>query len=161
MDGFERPRMQPREQDRGGRLFPIALTLAILAVGVVGIIRFTAEEERAAPPPPVRFEPGSWPYPTDLYLWPLGREDEACLVRYRFEYAAVPSYADEETIRKRLSVFERDARSFFAPMSRAQMARPQMRDMIRTGLMEVLERSLFPPAQGRVTDFTIDEFVVP
>ena len=157
MNEFSRiPASRPREVEQSRRGLPIALTIIILIVGAMGIIKFRSGQEGKPQAAPVEdFVPGRWEEKLELYIQPQDRPEEPVRIEFDFEYAAAATYGGNETIAKRLNVFERDAKMFLGPMRKADLTSPKAKDLIQPALFEVLERSLFPRARGRLTEFHI------
>lgn len=146
------------EVEKSRRGLPIALTVIILIVGAMGIIKFQGDQQPPRPTAPTEdFVPGQWPSKLELFIQPQDRPEEPVRIEYDFEYAAASSYGGNETIAKRLKVFEREVKSFLGPMRKQDLSSPKAKDMIQPALFEVLERSLFPRARGRLTEFHIRE----
>ena len=152
------PPYSEEEVERSRRGLPIALTIIILIVGGMGIIKFRGNQEKKRAQGIVEdFVPGTWDQKLELFIQPQDRPEEPVRIEFDFEYSAVPSYGGNETIAKRLIVFDREAKLFLGPMRKKDLASPRARAMIQPALFEVLERSLFPRARGRITEFHIRE----
>jgi hypothetical protein len=142
------------ESSRRG--LPIALTLIILVIGAVGIIKLQSKEPKQIPVVSAAdFVHGAWEGAAELLIQPRDRPEDRISIEYSFEYAAIPSFGGNETVAKRLKVFKREAQGFLGPMKKQDLLSPHATDMLRPALFEVLERSLFPRARGRLTEFTI------
>jgi hypothetical protein len=157
MNEFTRiPRSPEGENERSRRGLPIALTIIILIVGGMGIIKFQSNKQSQRPSAPLEdFVPGIWEEKLELFIQPRDRPEEPLRIEFDFEYTAAPSYGGNETIAKRLKVFEREAKTFLGPMRRQDLTSPKAKAMIQPALFEVLERSLFPRARGRLTEFHV------
>ena len=159
MNEFSRTPSSPRaDNERSRRGLPIALTLIILVVGGMGIIKFQGSKQEQRQAAPVEeFVPGTWEGTQELVIRPSDRPEEPVLIEYTFAYSAVPTYGGDETISNRLQVFKKEAKQFLGPMRKQDLTSPRADEMIQPALFEVLERSLFPRARGRLTEFAIQK----
>lgn len=149
------------EEERSRRGLPIALTLIILVVGAMGLIKFQEKKEQKKKAAPVEeFVPGVFEGEQELWVQPLDRPQERALITYSFEYSAQPSYGGNETISKRIQVFDRQALAFLRPMKKRDLASPGAKELLQSSLFTVLETALFPRARGRLTEFEIHKVQV-
>ena len=157
MNDYSRLPLAPKgEEERSRRGLPIALTLIILAVGAMGLIKFQEKKEQKRQSTPTEeFVPGIYEGKQELWVQPLDRPQERALITYSFEYSAQPSYGGNETISKRMQVFEKQAISFLRPMKKRDFASPGAKEMLQSALFTVLESALFPRSRGRLTEFHI------